>query len=116
MLVDARREDVAYRPGRDAHLRFAATVERSGVAGTEGWVICAGAAPPAALALESPLGRVAARRVRDDPLLPGLRAALDRSSVARLLGDLGLPSDGLVLELLAYRARLRTTDGWGWWS
>lgn len=107
MLVDARREDVAYRPGRDAHLRFAATVERAGTAGTEGWVVCAGEAPPAALALESPLGRVAAWRVRDDPRLPGLRAALDRPAVAALLDDLGLPSDGLALELLAYRPQRR---------
>lgn len=107
VLVDARREDVAYRPGRDAHLRFAATVERAGVAGTEGWVVCAGDTPPAALALESPLGRVAAWRVRDDPQLPGLRAALDRTAVSSLLGDLGLPSDGLALELLAYRPQRR---------
>lgn len=107
-LVRAAREDVVYRPGRDAQLRFAADVDRSGVIGLEGWVICAGGdASIGTHVLDSPYGQVAAWRVRDDPLLPGLKAALDRASVGGLLQDLGVASEGLALSLLAYRPQRR---------
>lgn len=107
-LVDAAREDVVYRPGREVLLRFAVHVERSGGVAREGWVLHAGATAPAGThVLDGPLGQVAAWRVRDDPSLPGLRAALDRSSVAGLLHDLALPEEGLALSLLAYRPRRR---------
>ena len=45
--------------------------------------------------------------MRDDPALPGLRAALDVGAVGSVLRDLGVPDDGLRLELLAYRAERR---------
>lgn len=107
-LLEAAREDVVYRPGRDTSLRFAASVRRDGVVGREGWVVhAADELPAGTLALDGPAGRVAAWRVRDDPALPGLRSALDRTAVAELLADLGLPPDGLVLELLAYRPQRR---------
>lgn len=106
-LLDAVREDVGYRPGRDAHVRIAATVDRAGVVGREGWVVCAGDVGPVPLALEGPLGRLSAWRVRDDPVLRGLRSALDVPTVAALLADLGVPAEGLSLQLLAYRPRRR---------
>lgn len=107
-LVDAAREDVVYRPGREVLLRFAARVERGGQVAVEGWVVRAG--DDSALGthvLDGPFGPVGAWRVRDDPSLPGLRAALDRPAVAGLLQDLGLPGEGLALSLLAYRPRRR---------
>lgn len=107
-LVEAVREDVVYRPASSASVRFAATVERDGSAGREGWVVhAADPLPPGVLVLDGPAGPVAAWRVRDDPRLPGLRAALDRGAVTALLADLGLPTDGVTLELLAYRPQRR---------
>ena len=107
-LVRAAREDVVYRPGRDAQLRFAADVDRDGAVGLEGWVLCAGADTSIGThVLDSPYGQVAAWRVRDDPVLVGLKAALDRAAVGGLLQDLGVPAEGLVLSLLAYRPQRR---------
>lgn len=107
-LRAAAREDVAYRPGRSASVRLAAEVERDGVVGREGWVVHAEDPLPAGtLVLEGPAGAVAVWRVRDDPALPGLRPALDVQAVGGMLRALGLPSDGVVLELLAYRPQRR---------
>jgi hypothetical protein len=107
-LVAAVREDVGYRPGRDAQVRFAATVERAGRVAREGWVLhAADELPAGALVLDGAAGQVAAWRVRDDPSLPSLRLALRADAVAGLLADLGLPADGLRLELLAYRPQKR---------
>ena len=106
VLLDATREDIGYRPGHDAHVRIAATVDRAGVPGREGWVVCAGG-PEGTFTLESPAGRLSAWRVRDDPSLPALHAALDVPSVAAMLGELGVPAGGLALQLLAYRPRRR---------
>jgi hypothetical protein len=106
-LLDVVREAVGYRPGRDAHVRLAATVERAGVIGREGWVVCAGGATTGTLTLEGAAGRLSAWRVRDDPVLVGLRRALDFAAVGELLADLGVPADGLVLQLLAYRPQRR---------
>lgn len=107
-LVRAAREDVVFRPGRDAHLRFAADVDRNGLVSREGWVLAAGVdASIGTHLLDSPYGQVAAWRVRDDPTLVGLATALDHAAVSRLLQDLGVPSDGLTLSLLAYRPRRR---------
>lgn len=107
-LVAASREDVAYRPGRDATVRLAATVLREGQEVLEGWVLSAGGPPPeGTLVLDGPAGRVAAWRVRDDPQLRGLRSALDVPTVARLLTALGLPGDGVRLSLISVRPRRR---------
>lgn len=107
-LVTARREDVVYRPGKDAQLRFAADVERAGVVALEGWVLSAGGdSGTGTYVLESEHGRVGAWRVRDDPVLVGLRVALDLTAVAGLLRSLGVPSDGLEIFLLACRPQRR---------
>jgi hypothetical protein len=107
-VVRAVREDVVYRPRHEALLRFAVHAERAGEVGLEGWVLRAAAdLPSGTKVLEGPDGPVAAWRVRDDPSLVGLRAALDAQSVLALLGDLGVPSDGLEITLLAYRPRRR---------
>ena len=103
-LREAALEDVGYRPQSDAYVRWAATVLRGGMEAREGWVLhAAPRLPEGSWRLESPAGPVAAWRVRDDPGLPGLRPALDRVAVAALLDDLGVPPEGLELELLAYR-------------
>ena len=76
--------------------------------GLEGWVLSAGPDAPAGThVLESEHGRVAAWRVRDDPVLVGLRAALDVGSVGALLRGLGVASDGLQVFLLACRPQRR---------
>lgn len=107
-LLAAAREDVTYRPGRDATVRLAATVRRDGAEVREGWVLSAGGAPPAGtLVLEGPAGQVAAWRVRDDPDLPGLRSALDATAVTGLLTALGLSPEGLRLQLVSVRPRRR---------
>lgn len=107
-LVAASREDVAYRPGRDATVRLAATVLREGQEVLEGWVLSAGGPPPeGTLVLDGPAGPVAAWRVRDDPQLPGLRSALHVPAVAGLLRALGLPADGVSLSLVSVRPRRR---------
>jgi hypothetical protein len=107
VLLDVTREAVGYRPGRDAHVRLAATVDRAGVVCREGWVVCAGGPSTGTFALEGAAGRVSAWRVRDDPVLLGLRPALDVAAVGELLADLGVPAEGLVLQLLAYRPQRR---------
>lgn len=107
-LLSATREDVTYRPGHDAVVRFAATVRRDGAEVREGWVVAAGGAPaPGVRVLDGPAGQVAAWRVRDDPDLVGLRSALDADAVAGLLTALGLPPDGVSLTLVAVRPRRR---------
>ncbi len=107
-LLSAAREDVTYRPGHDAVVRFAATVQRDGAPVREGWVVAAGGAPaPTALVLDGPVGPVSAWRVRDDPDLVGLRSALDVEAVAGLLTALGLPPEGVGLTLVAIRPRRR---------
>lgn len=107
-LVEAVREDVTYRPGHDAVVRFAVTVRRDSAPVREGWVVAAGGAPaPGAVVLEGPAGPVAAWRVRDDPDLVGLRSALDADAVAGLLTALGLPPEGVTTTLLSVRPRRR---------
>lgn len=107
-LLAAAREDVTYRPGRDATVRLAATVRRDGAEVREGWVLSAGGTPPSgAHVLEGAAGQVAAWRVRDDPDLPGLRSALDATAVAGLLTALGLSPEGLSLQLVSVRPRRR---------
>lgn len=108
VLLDVRREDLGYRPGRDAHARFAADVDRDGQVHREGWVVHAGAElPPATLRVEGDAGAYAAWRVRDDPGLPALRLVLDLHAVSAMLVDLGVPVDGLAVELVAYRPQRR---------
>ena len=71
-------------------------------------MLCAGAdASIGTHVLESPYGQVAAWRVRDDPVLAGLRSALDAGAVGGLLQTLGVPANGLEIFLLAYRPQRR---------
>lgn len=108
-LRQAAREDIVFRPGRDAHVRLAALVERGGVEAVEGWVVAAavGALPDGTLTVQGPAGPVAAWRVRDDPGLPGLGPALDLTAVTGLLESLGVPTAGLSVELVSVRPQRR---------
>lgn len=102
----ARPVHVTWRPGRGIEVRY--LVEVSGEQGdtTLDLVAAAGRSFPEGTTLlqldgdEKPIG---IWPVEGDPFLPGLKAALSPDAVRTLLGQVGVPSAGVHLRLIAYR-------------
>jgi len=104
-VVECRPRQVAYRPGRsstvryDVRVRWADAEER-----IEPLVaIVAGSLPDGATRMGRSDTEVALWHWPNDPLLPGLPAALDPGHVERLFGELGLGGGTVTLRVRAYR-------------
>jgi aminoglycoside phosphotransferase len=68
---------------------------------------CTGPPPEGTLVLDDGVERVAVWRFPFDPDLPGLRAAYDEPTVARLLRDVGVGDGPVRLRVRVYRPRRR---------
>ena len=102
-LATIRRQEVLYRPGRRAVVRYAATVRWAGgpaVPETLVAIADAGGPPAGTLVLSAGDLAVGLLRYPEDPALPGLRSAVSARSVAMRLG---VPAEHLRLDVRTYR-------------
>ncbi len=104
-FLGARPMQVAHRPGRSTTVQFRIELESDGGATTtETHVVAVGRRPvDGATILKSGSQTASVWEWRHDPALPGLDAALDRSSVRALLDDLGVGGGDVGLRVRAYR-------------
>ncbi len=102
-LATIRRQEVLYRPGKRAVVRYAATVRWAGrpaVPETLVAIADAGGPPAGTLVLSAGDLSVGLLRYPEDPALPGLRSAVSARSVAMRLG---VPAEHLKLDVRTYR-------------
>ena len=102
-LATLRRREVLYRPGRRASVRYDATVRwAGGPAVPETLVAIADVDGPPAGTLVVSAGDLAVGLLRypEDPVLPGLRSAVSAAAVA---ARLGVPEEGVTLDVRTYR-------------
>lgn len=103
--VECRPRQVAYRPGRSSTVRYDVRVRwANGDERVEPFVAMIGnSLPDDATRMGSGDRQVALWHWPNDPLLPGLPAALDRGHVEHLFGGLGLGNGPITLRTRAYR-------------
>ncbi|HLU52674.1 MAG TPA: phosphotransferase [Acidimicrobiia bacterium] len=94
---------VTWWPGISVTVRFAVTVEGGELVGPQEIVAVGGRIPDGSVILEAEDTRIGVWRVPHDPALPGLAPALDDARTARLLTDLGSPTNRVATRLRAYR-------------
>lgn len=92
-----------WRPGRQLTVRYRVSGSGGSLAGPNDIVAVLGRIPEGATVVEGPDSRVGLWVVPNDPLLPGLRSALDVPIVNRLLSDLGSQDPAESAHLRAYR-------------
>lgn len=92
-----------WRPGRQLTVRYRISGSGGGLDGEHDVVVMSGAVPDGATLIEGPDGSVGLWVVPDDPLLPGLGSALDLSTAAKLVADLGSVDEVTRSRLRAYR-------------
>lgn len=92
-----------WRPGKQLTVRYRISGSGGGLAGRNDVVATIGRIPEGATLVEGPGSMVGLWVVPDDPLLPGLRSALDIPTVARVLSDLGSKDEVIRSRLRAYR-------------
>lgn len=104
-LGEAVARQVTYRPHRSTTVKYdVGVVWPDGRRTWEGVVAMAGSSLPAgATIMERGPTQVAVWAFPNDPLLPGLTAALDPSAVQRLFERLGLGREAVTLRVRAYR-------------
>lgn len=102
-IEDISRIEVSWSPGQNATLRY--RIEGSGgeLAGPRDLVATVGSIPDGAAVVAGPDGDVGLWVVPNDPKLPGLASALHRSTVAKLLSDLGSTEEVAGTRLRSYR-------------
>lgn len=100
-----RPRQVAYRSGSSTTVRYDVDVRwPSGTTTTEPLVALLGRKlPEHAIRMGRGEDTVALWHWPNDPMLPGLAAAIDPGHVGRLFADLGLGDDPVVLRVRAYR-------------
>ncbi len=109
VVGQSRATQVAHQPRGTTTVTYHVEVARpSGERSRETVVARTGdRVPSGATELTNGLSSVAMWRWPDDPLLPGLSAALDTERVATLFGDLGIGGGACTLRVRAYRAGRR---------
>lgn len=103
VVDEAALIQVSWRPGRSVLMRYRVRGSVGSLAGENQVVVSAGDIPEGAVEIEGPGGRVGVWIVPDDPLLPGLRSSLDKSTVTRLLRSLGSSDEVERIRLRSYR-------------
>lgn len=98
----ARIAQVTWWPGSSITVRYEARLVGA-VSGLHQVVAASGRIPAGALVVGNGESEVGVWWVPHDPALPGLARALDPTSIAGLLSDLGLPASGVQTRLRAYR-------------
>jgi hypothetical protein len=103
--VECRPRQVAYRPGRSTTVRYDVRVRwKNADERVEPLVAMVGRSlPNGAIRMGCGDSEVSVWRWPNDPLLPGLPAALDPEHVKRLFSDLGLGAGAVTLRVRAYR-------------
>lgn len=97
------RIQATWRPGRALTARYRIRGDGGGLAGRNDVVVTIGWLPEGAMQVEGPETAVGLWVVPDDPMLPGLRSALDVPTVGRLLSDLGSDAETIRSRLRSYR-------------
>lgn len=97
------RIEVTWNPGHRVTVRYRVMGEGGPLHGQRDVVAVAGGRPSGAFTVESDDSAVEMWAVPDDPHLPGLRSALDRGAVTRLLADLGQKGAARHCRLRSYR-------------
>jgi hypothetical protein len=92
-----------WRPASQLTVRYRVSGSGGSLAGQNDVVAVLGRIPEGATEVEGPDSRVGLWVVPNDPLLPGLRSALDVPTVNRLLSDLGSHDRAQSARLRAYR-------------
>lgn len=92
-----------WSPGRRLTTRYRVSGEGGGLDGQRDIVAALGRIPEGAILVEGPDATVGLWVVPNDPLLPGLRSALDETIVSDLLSDLGSSEEVVRSRLRAYR-------------
>ena len=93
----------SWRPGQSLTMRYRITANRGDLAGSNDIVAVIGELPEGVSVVAGPDGEVGVWVLPDDPLLPGLRSALDVPTVSKLLADLGSSEEASATRLRAYR-------------
>lgn len=94
---------VTWHPGRQVTVRYRVIAAGGSLPGQHDVVAVVGRVPDEAAVVEGPESRVGVWVVPNDPLLPGLRSALDLPTVANLVSDLGADDEVTYSRLRAYR-------------
>lgn len=92
-----------WRPGRSLTMRYRVTAADGDLAGTNDVIAVIGEIPDGVSVVAGPGTEVGVWVLPDDPMLPGLRSALDVPTVSRLLSDLGSTEKASATRLRAYR-------------
>lgn len=103
VVEDVALVQVSWRPGRSVLVRYRVRASVGSLAGENQVVVTVGDVPEGSVEIEGLGGRVGAWIVPDDPLLPGLRSALDKPTVTRLLESLGSSDEVKRMRLRSYR-------------
>jgi len=93
----------AWRPGESLTMRYRVSANGGGLSGSNDIVAVIGEVPEEVSVVAGLDGEVGVWVLPDDPLLPGLRSALDVPTVRKLLVDLGSSEEASATRLRAYR-------------
>jgi hypothetical protein len=102
-ILTLRRSEVLYRPGRQAVVRYAATVAWAGgnpVCETLVAIVDVDGPPAGTLVVSAGDMAVGLMRYPEDPALPGLRSAVSPTAVATRFG---VPGNAVRLDVRTYR-------------
>lgn len=94
---------ITWHPERSVLVRYRVRASTGSLAGQNQIVVTVGDTPPGAVEMEGPSGRATAWVVPNDPMLPGLRPALDPSAVNGVLRNLGSSAEVDRIRLRSYR-------------
>lgn len=92
-----------WRPGKSLTMRYRVTAAEGGLPGMNDVIAVIGHIPEGVSLVAGPEAEVGLWVLPDDPMLPGLRSALDVPTVSRLLSDLGAKEEATATRLRAYR-------------
>jgi len=98
-----RAIQATWRPGKRLTMRYRVTALEGDLAGTNDVIAVIGDIPDGVSLVAGPETEVGVWVLPDDPMLPGLRSALDVPTVSRLLADLGSSERAVSTRLRAYR-------------
>lgn len=102
-IGEHRAIQATWRPGKSLTMRYRVSAEDGDLAGSNDVIAVIGEIPEGVSLVAGPEAEVGVWVLPDDPMLPGLRSALDVPTVSRLLADLGSTEAASAVRLRAYR-------------
>lgn len=102
-IVESRAIQTTWHPGRSLTVRYRISAADGELAGSNDVVAVIGEIPEDSSLVAGPDAEVGVWIVPDDPMLPGLRSALDVPTVSSLLASLGSTEVATATRLRAYR-------------